>query len=83
MTDIIKILQAYKSNIISEKQLNNFLNIKKRSQPNLIDLGNDEGFQVWADNTCLLITLYKEVAENFIALHNKHLKLILSNEKTT
>lgn len=83
MKDIKKILQAYKSNIISEKQLNNFLNIKKRSQPNIIDLGNGEGFQVWADDTCLLITAYKEVAEYFIANHNEHLKLILSNEKTT
>jgi len=47
------------------------LNIKERSKPCLFYLGNNEGFQVWSDNTCLFISEKKEVAESFILNHNK------------
>jgi len=79
MKTIIKILKAYKNGKITEKELSVLLDIKKRGKFHILNI-EGKYFQVWNNNTCLLITS-KEEAEGFISKANDLLNTCLKETK--
>jgi len=81
MQAIIKILQAYKSGKITEKELTILLNIKRRKKLHLFKNELAECYQVWGDDICMLSSEKKEEAEGFISKANDLLNTCLEETK--